>query len=795
MPHYNSDDKLGSGVPLGGIGAGKVEIFPDGTYANFTHQNNWDSPLGPDASPGTGPGVIDARVGHHFAVWARRHVSADAGLSGGAAPGDGVPVVRLLQTADVAGLPRVERIDYEGVYPFAKLDYTDSRVPVRVRLEALSPIVPGDSRLSAMPAALFVFHVTNTDSLAASDVAIMATARNTVGSWNVGRFNRVVTGSEMAGVLFCVDSPLPCDPRAGTVCLATTRAAGKISCELAWNLKTADPFSLTLSNEDLAPWSIFAESGRLSLDLGPAPAPADHSATTSDVVGGEGIELGAALCVSATLGPGETRSIPFALAWHMPQTHFGHVYEHDYDDASLVASVALGRLDDIREGADLWESCLASGTACNPPFTPAMADMLATPAMPDQPGMSAAAGIHSSRPLLPVWLDDALRNNLYVLSSGSWWDRDGRFALFEASRTCQLMSTVDVLYYASIPVSWCYPDLQESCITQIAAAQRDDGYIPHDLGRGRIDYPSDGTTSPPRWKDLCPKFILMAYRDYLWWGGKPLLDTVYTAAKRAMLWEMGTDADDDGLPDNEGADQTFDNWSFHGANSYTSSIYLASLLACERMAHAAGDIEFAGECCRAFTRGQRSFERQLWNGRFYRAVATESTCTVGQLNGQWYAHLLGLGYILPPAHVTSSVRTMLDTNGSASEYGAVNSAFPDGRADRANSHSGNVWPGETYALAALAIYEGLVDEGLKLARKTWSNIAYRIRNPWDQPDVINSLTGQYGFGDHYMRNMGIWALAFALAKHDCRVERALCALSQSRRSSPHADLAPHAKSR
>ena len=786
MPHYTSDDKLCSGVPLGGIGAGKLEVFPDGTYANFTHQNNWDAPSGPATDPaaGPGPGVGDARVGHHFAISARSRASSGEG------PGHGAPIARLLQTVDVAGLPRVQRIEYEGAYPFARLNYADPDLPVRVRLEAFSPIVPGDSRLSAMPVALFVFHVTNTDSSAGSDVAIMATARNTVGSWNVGRFNQAVAEGDMAGVLFCVDSPLPTDSRAGTVCLATARAAGEISCEPAWNLKTAEPFSLTLSNEDLAPWSAFADTGRLPLDvdraLTPRPKPgydhgaAEPSAIASDAVSGEGVELGAAICVSTTLGPGETRSIPFVLAWHMPQTHFGHAYERDYDDAWSVAAAALHNTHAIREGAGLWESCLEGNAT----------------------GAGAGAGDAlvsidgaASRRTLPAWLDDALRNNLYVLSSGSWRDRDGRFALFEASRTCQLMSTVDVLYYASIPVSWCYPDLQESCITQIAAAQRDDGYIPHDLGRGRVDYPSDGTTSPPRWKDLCPKFVLMVYRDYVWWGGKRLLDGIYAAAKRAMLWEMGTDANGDGLPDNEGADQTFDNWSFHGTNSYTSSIYLASLLACERMAQAAGDAKFADECRRAFARGQRSFERQLWNGRFYRAVANEPKCTVGQLNGQWYAHLLGLGYILPPAHVASAVRTMLDINGSASEYGAVNSVFPDGSVDMTNSHSGNVWPGETYALAALAIYEGLVDEGLRLACKTWSNIADRIRNPWDQPDVIDSLTGEYGFGDHYMRNMGIWALAFALAKHDCRVERALCALSRSERTSLPAGLAPHAKSR
>ena len=97
MPYYNSGHKLNSGVPLGGIGAGKVEIFPDGTLSNFTHQNNWDNPIG---STG-GLNHVDARVGHHFAIWA-------SGCTEGAEP-----AARLLQTPNIAGLPRVERIEYE----------------------------------------------------------------------------------------------------------------------------------------------------------------------------------------------------------------------------------------------------------------------------------------------------------------------------------------------------------------------------------------------------------------------------------------------------------------------------------------------------------------------------------------------------------------------------------------------------------------------------------------------------------------------------------------------------------
>lgn len=751
MPYYTSVHKLDSGVPLGGIGAGKVEIFPDGTLTNFTHQNNWDNPIG---STG-GLNHVDARVGHHFGVWASRRREGER------------PVARVLQTVDVAGLPRVREIEYAGEYPFAKLNYIDPALPIEVRLEAFSPLVPGDGRMSAMPVAIFMFTLTNSDSESAVEASIMVTARNTVSAWNVGRYNQAVSGGDVRGVLFSADSPLPTDTACGTVCLATTVQAGEVSYHNAWNLKTLDPFNVTLQNVNLAPWDSFLVTGSLS-------AKEWRALPVSPVVQGEGIELGGAIAVRTMLGPGEAKSIPFVLAWHMPNSHFGHVYEQDYVDAVEVAKVALSNLDSLHRGASRWEASLAQARADT---TDSLADGV------KESGASRANEYGGACRGLPAWLEDAMLNNLYVLSSGSWWDREARFALFEASRRCQLMNTVDVLYYASIPVSWCYPKLQESTITLVANAQRDDGYIPHDLGRGRIDYPSDGTTAPPRWKDLCPKFVLMVYRDVLWWGGEKLLSRLYDPAKRAMLWAIGSDLNGDYLPDNEGADQTFDNWSFQGANSYTSSIYLAALLACEKMAESVGDHAFSQELRRKFVLGQQSFDRQLWNGKYYRVVASEQNrtpeheaCTTGQLNGQWYAHLLGLGYILPREHVVSAVRAMLETNGSMSRFGAVNAVLPDGSVDRTNSHSGNVWPGETYALASLAVYEGMVDEGLELARKVWANITDNMKNPWDQPDVIDSVTGEYGFGDHYMRNMVVWAPAFALSERDPRVKQALDAL-------------------
>jgi uncharacterized protein (DUF608 family) len=45
MVIYTSDQGIGSGVPLGGIGAGKIEIDNKGKMVNLTVANNWTFPI------------------------------------------------------------------------------------------------------------------------------------------------------------------------------------------------------------------------------------------------------------------------------------------------------------------------------------------------------------------------------------------------------------------------------------------------------------------------------------------------------------------------------------------------------------------------------------------------------------------------------------------------------------------------------------------------------------------------------------------------------------------------------
>ena len=145
---------------------------------------------------------------------------------------------------------------------------------------------------------------------------------------------------------------------------------------------------------------------------------------------------------------------------------------------------------------------------------------------------------------------------------------------------------------------------------------------------------------------------------------------------------------------------------------------------------------------------------------------------VGQLNGQWIAHLLNLGYIFPKAHVRKSIEAIFNLNVGDSKIGATNLVSPDGKRIKENkfdAQSTSVWAGECYAFASLAIYEGFKKEALKLTKKLWDGVTIIQKDPWNQGDSIDSDNGNKIFGNRYMRNMAIWGVLLALAKVDKRI--------------------------
>jgi len=710
MPRYTSSQKLKSGVPLGGIGAGKIEILPNGCLDFFTIQNNLDKPLTNSQPKKEAQGLL----GFHFGIQART--------------GQGATTSRLLQTEKIANYKTVDSIEYEGRFPCARLVYKDKALPVEVSLEAMGFFVPQDENNSSLPQATLNFKFTNKTK---EDIHInfMVIARNIVSNWCVGRQNKVEEDAELVRIDFGCTNALASDAADGKMSLAIPKSSEyELSYLGEFNLQNK-PFFFERENISLRSWEYLHQFYSLP------------NISTQKKVDSESVQLGGALNVQTVLKPKGSKELPVYLSWFFPNGPEGHVYENRFNQTEEVIKFTNDNRKFLVKKTAGWQEEILD---CD----------------------------------LPSWLKDALINDLYPFFSSSLWSKTDKFTLVEAPEACFLSGTVDVRFYSSVATLLFFPRLELKELLLFADAQRENGYIPHDLGCKRLDMPSNGTTAIP-WKDLNPKFILMAYRDFLFSEDRGFLERIYPVLQKAMEWTMHSDHNDDYLPDDEGQDQTFDLWPFYGASSYVSSIFLASLLAMEKIAILLQDQKTKNLCREWFEKASENFQEKLWNGKYFICYSDKNkseSCTVAQLTGQWYAHLLNLGYIVDRVKVRKSIESIFRLNGGVSKYGAVNGVLPSGKIDPACWQSKNIWPGINYAFCALAIYEGFSGEALELAQRVHKNFTDNIFNPWNQPDMLDSKNGQPLFGDHYMRNMVIWAIPLALSNKNRKVRELIDAL-------------------
>lgn len=690
MPQFSSKDKLRSGVPFGGFGAGKFEVMPTGLFDAFTFLNNWSDPVkGTEEYPGV--------LGYHWGIFVEHPKKKTA---------------RLLQTIPIQNIPLVRSIDYEGDFAKATLRYHDPSLGVEATLSLLSPWIPGDEKNTSLPVCYLNWSVRNTSKVPLR-VGLLFIGRNVAGHWSVGRENRIEEDSRLLHLEFANEDVSKKDSRSGSLRFSFEKRGWQLSYIKSWNAVTVN-FQFNPHTIRLLAWDIFSKEGRLP------------NSREGQKALGENFELCGAVAASATIKPGATKKWRAEAAWYFPHHAFGHRYASRFKSLSALSAYVSKERATLESKTERVRELVLSL-----PF--------------------------------PRWFNEALLTNLYPMFSSSWYTADGRTAMYESPLVCPLMGTIDVGFYGSIPLAYFFPRLELAQIKQFAAVQRPDGYIPHDLGRQRIDQASNGTTFY-LWKDLNLKYILMVYRDYLWSKDKAYLKSVYDTVKRALNWTVKTDTNGDGLPDHGGPDHTFDLWAFEGANAYTSSLFLAALLACQKMAVLENDPAFKQDCVNYYLRARNSFEKILWNGRYF-----GKTCTLFQLNGQWYADLLGLGPIADPAKIQKALAFILKMNSRHSRYGLVNSVLPDGILDTSNDHARNIWGGMNYAFLALCISQGFpIRNLLKQAHKMWENVTKNQRSPWNQPDMIDSKTGRYLFGDYYYRNMAIWSLPIAYAARDKR---------------------------
>ncbi len=753
-----------SGIPLGGIGAGSVEVRPDGLFHDWLIFNSgrW--------SPGS-PGPEHPPLGPGDLVFLVRTRS-----------GEEPPCVRWLAVSaglhdlySFAWLKCVESIHYEGTFPAARLTYEDEALPVRLSATAFSPFIPGDSEASGTPGFLVEFRIENPGAEDV-DVSLLGTLRsaagagqpdrrpvNTVETSDGGAIIRLgaegleeghpTTGSMAFGLsggnvsfisgAFSIERP-------GLVYYGGSRYGMKVYSSLTWfrdhgslpDLSPSSPPSLPEGFDPAAlpDAEVHAEFSRLvrhpafhnqyHVLLHTQPALSrdaglqreflvDAVRNLQEIRDRGGAWGDAYLCSRQTLAPGDSAECAFAVAWHFPN-HItpsgerpGHRYERRFSCSTDAARHLLERRGELKSRS------------------------LALP----------QAVLDSS---LPVEMSEAVLAQLGTLVKSTWWTREGRFGVWEGLGCCGF-HTMDISYQGSFPLIALFPDLEKEQMTHGALFQREDGRIPHMFTPdfGAVDDQFERV-------DMNPQFVMLVARDYLWTGDRSFLAALWPAVVRAMESTALLDGDGDGLPDSGTRRNTYDVWDFQGCPSYISSLWLGALAAAARLAAEAGDGGLAGRYREMLERGLASFEEKLWNGQYYvlwrdgRTGETDECCMSDQVSAEWFFASCGWDGVLPAGRVRAALRAIL-THNFRPDHGLINATYPPGVPHRMPT-SGNLqqdatWTGIEYTVAALLLRHGMAEEALELVRDIHRRYE-RAGRFWDHVEC----------GDHYYRAMSSWTL-------------------------------------
>ena len=752
-----------SGIALGGIGSGSVELLPDGEFHSWLIANQ------PRLTEVCFEDKVDDGEGSTGALsfWVRETVD------------NGRPIVRKLgmkTDADdfsyrmFAWNKPVEKIEYDARFPVCDLNYVDSALSCKLSLKAVSPFIPHNSDVSATPGFYMDFTVENpTDR--ELHVSLLGTLVPDFANQKEGNRNSVHATADGIGV-HIEPAENSASPSCGNLCLSVNGDGEK-------SYIAADYFRFIreyIADSDIGVTQEsvlfgFRKKGSLpdsETDTAPKELPENLSALSDaelDALCAEylrytsihsifsrikycnpdyltsredkitfldcclnqntrkGTDFGAcALCSGVKLMPGEKKNIRFILTWYFPN-HFnkdgemlGHYYENLYTSALDANKFLAQNVDSV--------------------FKPAV---------------NFAELLYSTD--LPSFYPDAWSSNLSQLVKDSVYLKNGNFGLWEGLGYCGLHTT-DITYHASFSLISLFPDLQKKQMKMGARHQREDGRVHHsfkpdmkcaDNGFDRVD--------------INMQFVLMVLRDYLYTGDREYLVGLWDNVKRAMDSTAKLDTDNDGLPDYDTKRNTYDAWNFSGIPVYIAVLWLAALKAATIIADRVGDKGCFDKWNATLEKGKKSLDEKLWNGEYYNLwrnndEADESLMTA-QLDGEWFLRMMGVGGNIPDERV-SSVLDVIFRNNFDSEQGLVNATVPENRKTSVHTYKNcqtiAVWTGIGYAFAALALTVGL------------KNIAdEEIRSIADNQMRLGHFWDHWECGHHYTRPMSSWSILNAVS--------------------------------
>lgn len=722
-----------SGVPLGGIGVGAVDLAPDGHFTRFAI-NNWSTD-GVDLARRDNP-MWDQEA--FLAFWEK-----DA---------SGTVVTRRLQRdrRTLCGMGAYAHSTFRGLFPTATLSFDDDHDPQPhslVSVFAHSGLVPQDVKDSSLPGFWIEVTLANSNSrpvetsVALSwpdligrglyDVAAGQEKDGYSGSFHTKNLVPVppvstqvepITSGSLRGLhQFTRETPSIRQATYqnyidGMVILAETPAGGTASTDVSWNPS---------SQEDS--WKSFRADGSFpSQDAGTNLSSPGQPSSASVVA------------IKATIAPGGKQTFRFLVSWSIPQPppasvrfgtqDYGRYFENDFANFASLLSYEIQNRDRILENTLAWQQPILDST-------------------------------------LPDWLKFKLINSAYTLYTNTILNKAGSFSVMEGGMG-GLSGTMDQRLAAHPVYQKFFTELDRAELQQFANTQDDDGGILHFDGSYFVGLADDqGHTPVPHGKmiDNTAGWLIQIAKDYQQTGDSTFAKKNADRIRHGYAYMKAQIRDASFIP--VGA-QTYDDFPHPDISIYTGTVYLAALQAGQVLGGALNDQQLADDSRDQFQRTQAGLIHTLWNGRFFAygtdiggANRRDDRLFSGQLAGEFLGRYSGWGDIVPLDQAKSSVEEQLriPVAGSPDFYAPKIWDLEMKRgADMPNSRC---WPFylESYT-AMTAIQLGYIADGLDIMRHiqlvhlrngwTWSQ---NLWNPaeltyvsapvtWFVPDVLTNAS-------------------------------------------------------
>lgn len=775
-PTHPGDAHPAAAMGIGGAGTGGLAIGSDGGLRQWQLHN-----VGHHTGdlPGSFFALrvqrLEPTISSTMVLQQARPEALSGQPQGRHTPGGAVPMITddlvpAWQRELLSERRSVTRASLSGSYPLAQVDY-DTGCELDVRLLAFNPMRPWDEASNEWPTALFDFELINRSDTV-TRVWLAGSLQNAVGldphlnpvgvraAGYGGNTNTVQRGTGWTHLRMENHSLDPLSPRAGTMALSCSGDAVSALTQFE------QPGELLDFLDSHAPWGDQTRAGasgqipqpqRSGIDprFGPSP-------TGSTWLG--------ALVSRVELAPGQSTHVRLAISWSFPNrtvdfvqfgpdrpehgaTAFwlGNHYSRQWPEAITVATRVEQDFDELLAMTRGWTQTLE--------------------AMP----IDRRAVHHLAAQAATLRSPTVFRTH-----DGAWYGFEGVLGASsmmwsgDVGGSCPLNCT-HVWNYAqaaSALLPALEADMRRTELDVMAAPQ---GYVPHRVYLPSYltqlwDMPIGGPERPAL--DGMLGVVLKTYRE-LRSGALPLSwvrarwpTLVRLMDHVAQHW----DPTDSGIL--RGEQPSTHDIGLNGANSYMGTLWLAALRAAEELARLLDEPDRADAWHDRFERSSRAYDELLFRDGHYIQIPDPelgdehqwgSGVLSDQLIGQWWAHLLDLGHLLPAEHVREALRTVVRHNlrdadesthvqrayAVAGERGLVMCSWPHGgRPAVPTSYCDEVWTGSEYQVAAHCLAEGLTEQAEAILDALWTRHDGRLRNPFNEVEC----------GDHYARSMAGWSL-------------------------------------